>query len=181
MYKDEALAFFTYLYRRDILETHKITFSEDVRYGEDSEFLWKYLCHLKSVISFDAPIYYYRLNENSAMHHVTWAQTDAIRSTERSCNYLESMGFPLSEEFHTYMPARMILSVAKTFAFDGQRSLFDKLDRCYSLRNVAKKLIGKNGIDLTAAAMALLVSPDLFFYSAEWLSKIRMRMRRKRK
>ena len=176
MYRDFPLSFFTYMYRADFLAAQGIAFPEDLRYGEDSAFLLQYLSRVKTALGFRAGIYYYRPNENSAMHSVKWAQTDVIRSSLRVADMLEREGFPLAREFRDYMPARATLSAAKIFAAGKDRRLYGELNRKYSIRSAARALIGKNGAGLTAAALVALANPMLFYHTAGWMDAVRKRI-----
>lgn len=53
------------LYRRSILNAHKIRFSPNIIYAEDFDFMLRYLMHCKTVVASSATNYYYIMHEGS--------------------------------------------------------------------------------------------------------------------
>lgn len=53
------------LYRRSILDTHNIRFSQNIIYGEDFDFMLRYLMRCKVVVTSSATNYYYIMHEGS--------------------------------------------------------------------------------------------------------------------
>ena len=75
--------FYCYIYNRKVLLDFNLRFNESMKYFEDREFNWKYLCHCKKYVWIDLPLYGYRNNLNSAIKQKT--------SWERSVNSLNGV------------------------------------------------------------------------------------------
>ena len=68
---------------------------EGVRYGEDLEFVWKYLAHCRNACFLEARLYGYDDRPDSAVHQVSWSKTDLADAMLRTGNTSESIT-PLS-------------------------------------------------------------------------------------
>jgi len=153
-----------FVYRREILQRHGITFTVGARYGEDFEFLTKYLAHCETAAMLEAPAYFYRLTDGSVTATYTWAQTDAIDAALRAAAYLADIQHAYAAEFAAYMPARAAFSVAHRFAAAGERKLFDRLCREHDIASYMRRLIRYGGTDKRTrlAARLFLISPLAF-------------------
>ena len=58
----------TKLFRRSVIEENRIRFPEDLRNGEDSIFLFRYFLCIEKAVHTNAPIYEYRVREDSVSH-----------------------------------------------------------------------------------------------------------------
>ena len=47
-FQNVPCALWTFVYKKNILDEFKIRFVPNIKYGEDEEFTWKYLCHCSS-------------------------------------------------------------------------------------------------------------------------------------
>lgn len=67
------------LYNKEIIDKYKLTFTPGCRFGEDQEFLFKYLSHVKKVISVEEVLYRYYIHQDSAVrktpNHLYISQT----------------------------------------------------------------------------------------------------------
>ena len=54
------------LFKRAIIMEHNIRFRPDIHYGEDTAFVYKYLCFCKQIKQLSASVYFYRVYEGSA-------------------------------------------------------------------------------------------------------------------
>ena len=57
------------IFSRKILENCNITFHENIDIGEDMVFVTEYLQHCTSYYYINKPLYFYRMNEQSALHY----------------------------------------------------------------------------------------------------------------
>ena len=56
----------TYVYKRSIIEEHKLRFSIALKYAEDWEFILKYYCHIRQMVVIPDCLYYQLQREGSA-------------------------------------------------------------------------------------------------------------------
>ena len=173
MYRKKAVTFFVGLYRRSVIENNRIRFSEDLKYGEDNEFVWKYLSNIKQGYFVGYDVYRYRQTEDSAMSTIRWQQIDALEAVRRTGKYLTSRNYQLSREFYSYMPNRTLFSMARIFASGDNLDYYEQINKNYNLRFVGKALIGRNGVKLSIAAFVMAISPKLFYLIIRIASKIR--------
>lgn len=164
LYNMGQLSFCNYIYKREVLFDKTIFFDENTKFGEDREFNWKYLCYCKTAAYIDMPLYWYRVNNDSATKgKASWRKTDLLLAVKRIEKYLEEQKCDFSDEFNSYMYARAMWAVAKTFAVSGNKSLYDKLAKEYPVRKCMKRT-AKDANKLVAFASILyLVNPILFF------------------
>lgn len=173
MYLTTPLSFSTVMYVNKILRKNQIRFPVGLRYGEDQEFLWKYLTHIKSGVFINAPLYGYIDTLTSVMRNVNWHGTDAITASKNVSEYLMINESPFALEYNNYMPARTILHVQRRFASARRYDLFVRLTEEYDTKRIVKGLIsfGKSkGVRL--AALVYSFAPRLFYYAIGMLGKM---------
>ncbi len=157
--------FYCFIFRRDIILRENIRFDSETKFGEDREFLWKYLCHCNQVAFVDMPLYWYRSNEASATKsHPTWQRIDILRSDERVKDYLQLYFPEYAEQFWNYMFPRTVLSIAKLFAMGKDKALFAKLQKEYDVRQCMKQNLRDHNKFVVISALCYLIHPMLFFY-----------------
>ncbi|RHA67243.1 glycosyltransferase family A protein [Dorea formicigenerans] len=164
LYRMGELCFCNYIYNRKTLVEKNIFFDENTKFGEDREFNWKYLCHCKSAIFMDMPLYWYRVNKDSATKgKASWRKTDLLTAVKRIEKYLEEQECGFSKEFNSYMYARAMWAVAKTFSVSKDRNLYKRLIREYPVRKCMKRTAKDSSKLVAFASMLYLVNPVLFF------------------
>lgn len=165
LYCMPKVAFCCYLYRKEWLIREHLEFDENTRRFEDREFNWKYLCHCKTAVLIDAPLYFYRTNFESATQSrkIQWKteRLDAVRRVEA---YMERMGCSFLPELKGYLFPRVMWSVAKNYAICGEKAFLKRLGKEYDVKNCMKRT-AKDGNKLVAlASLCYLFHPSLFYH-----------------
>jgi glycosyltransferase involved in cell wall biosynthesis len=158
--------FCCYIYKKSILTKEKIIFDENTKFGEDREFIWKYLCHCKSFAWIDSHLYWYRINKDSTTRReATWRKTDMLAAVKRTGLYLEENGCPYTQTYNDYMYPRSMWAVAKTFSLGQRKDLFKKLLNEYDVKeNMLVTAKDRNRL-VTIASWLFLIHPMLFYYT----------------
>ena len=165
LYRMPELGFYCYLYRRDWIEREKLSFDENTRHFEDREFNWKYLCHCRSAVFVDAPLYYYRVVESSVTNRKTVAwRTDGLDATLRIEDYLEQTGCSFLPELKSYLFPRVMWAMAKNYALGGARDAFDRLGREYDVKACMRRTAKDNDKLVALASWCYLIHPLLFYH-----------------
>ena len=165
LYRMGEFAFCCYLYRKDILKEKGIVFDCETKFGEDREFNWKYLCHCENAAFVDFPLYWYRVNQHSATKSkASWRKTDLLSAVKRIEAYLAENKCPYTREFNSYMYARAMWAVAKTFAVSGDKDLYKRLQKEYNVRTCMKRTAKDSNKIVTLASWCYLIHPSLFYY-----------------
>jgi len=164
LFQKHSLHFCGFIYKKAILKEHNILFSRDLKYGEDSEFTWKYLCHIVKAGYIDTPLYFYRINESSATHvEKNYSRTQVIDSMIRVGRYFEENGNPFGLQLVKYGVPRAKLSILREFAQSNNRQLYEELllDERYAcdMLNVLKF----PSMKIKMACLALKTSTNLFY------------------
>ena len=143
---------------------HQIQFDENTKFGEDREFNWKYLCHCKTAAWIDLPMYGYRINAQSATQRTsTWRKTDLLAAVKRIEAYLAENKCEYSEVFNSYMYARSMWAVAKTFAVSKNTEQFSRLMKEYDVKTCMKRTAKDSSKLVAIASWCYLINPWLFF------------------
>lgn len=157
--------FVCYLYKTSILKEQNITFDLNTKFGEDREFNWKYLCHCKQILWLNLPLYYYRINTLSATQKSSsWRKTDLLQAVKRTEAYLIDNNCSYSDTFNSYMFARAMWAVAKTFAVTGRKDLYIKLHKEYNVRTCMNRTVKDNNKIVAIASLVHQIHPSLFYY-----------------
>jgi|LSQX01.1.fsa_nt_gb glycosyltransferase involved in cell wall biosynthesis len=164
LYSMHRYGFFCYVYRLSIIKRYDLEFPTDIKYGEDREFLWKYLAHCDNAVYIDRTLYWYRDNPSSAVNTTSWRRIDALVSVENTANYLRECKHPISEEFYMYMLARNILAVVFNFTMGHRKDLLRKLEDMYDIKAMMKYLKSiTTQKHAKYAASVYIFSPVLFY------------------
>ena len=166
LYRMATLGFYCYIYKRSIICERNIRFDVNTRFGEDREFIWKYLCHCETVCLVDAPMYWYRLVDSSATgSKATWRRTDSLRAVKRTEQYMEENNCGFLPAFKDYMYARDMWAVAKKFSVSRSRELFKRLRKEYDVRSCMKRTAKDESKLVRMASWLYLLHPMLFFWA----------------
>lgn len=163
LFNNTKYQFCSFLYKKSIIDSYSIRFSEDLKYGEDEEFAWKYLCHCCSGVTLDVDLYNYRDNITSASHNVSFARVQVIDTMIRVNSYYASINHDFADTIYKYGIPRAKLSILKQFAANKQKDLYTKLlcARDYDFKLTS--LLSFPDIKIKIAALVYLLSPQLFY------------------
>ncbi len=165
LYRMWEFGFYCYIYKSEILRNIQLEFDINTKFGEDREFNWKYICHCQNAAYIDAPLYWYRINNNSATKgKASWRQTDVLAAVKRIEEYLAEQKCDYSTEFNSYMYARAMWSVAKTFAVSGNKELYKRLIKEFDVRKCMKRTAKDNSKMVALASKIYLIKPMMFYY-----------------
>lgn len=180
MYHKQRIHFTGFLYRTSILKEHSITFRSGVRYGEDLEFVWKYLAHCNNTCVIDAPLYGYENHPDSAVHQVQWRKTDLADAMLRTSQYLKKHCPAFAESFDAYMLPRSMWTVAKTFAAGQKTDMYHLFCQRYHLKRYMRRLYQSAPNQLLRhSARLYLINPWLFYYGVGLACRLRKKPKRR--
>lgn len=164
-YSKRTIGFTAFVYRRSILQAHAIRFTPGCRFGEDVEFLTKYLAHCQTAVELESACYYYRPRGTSATHTVSPHLFDLIGCAARASAYLTALDHPFAPRFAAYMPNRALFTVAHHFAKGRDKALFAQLQREYPVYDAMRFISRDFASDWKSrlAAYAYRLSPRAFY------------------
>ncbi|MGI6539150.1 MAG: glycosyltransferase family 2 protein [Caldicoprobacterales bacterium] len=164
LYNMGQFGFYCYLYRKDILNNRKIRFTENAKYGEDREFIWKYMVNCKNAIFVDAKLYGYRFVKDSVANTVSWRKTDLLECVKRIEQYMVDNSCLYYSQFKNYMYPRSMWAVAKSFAVGKRQDYYNRLLSEYDVDTSMKYVVKfSNQLYAKVLAAVFLVSPKLFY------------------
>ena len=165
LYRMPDVSFCCYLYQRDRIVQENLEFDVNTRHFEDREFNWKYLCHCKTAVLVDAPLYYYRVNTNSVtQNRKTQWRTEGIDAVRRIEVYMEQLQCPFLKELKSYLFPRIIWSAAKRYALGGEKALLKRLGDEYDVKTCMKRTAKDRNKLVALASWFYLIHPSLFYY-----------------
>lgn len=165
LYRMAEVGFYCYLYRKDWVLREKLEFDVNTRHFEDREFNWKYLCHCKSAVLVDAPLYYYRVTANSATQKKTvqW-RTDGLDATLRIEKYLEEKDCDYLNEVKGYLFPRVMWAMAKNYALGGAKDAYNRLGKEYDVKACMRRTAKDSNKLVALASRCYLIHPSLFYH-----------------
>ena len=171
LYRMGEFGFCCYIYKTEKLRSLHLEFDINTKFGEDREFIWKYLSHCQSAAFVDMPLYWYRVNNASATKgKASWRKTDSLAAVKRTEAYLAENGCEFYTEYKSYMYARVMWSVAKTFALSRDKDLFKRMIKEFDVRSCMKRTAKDNSKIVALASKLYLIRP-MFFYHIVKLKK----------
>ncbi len=163
LYKNTQFHFACFCYKTDIIRTHKLFFSLDLKYGEDEEFTWKYLLHCNNANMTKEKLYYYRDNQVSATKNITMARTQVIDSMIRVVGYYKERNSPFAKELESYGLPRTKLAILTEFAKNNRLDLFQKLSSTETYNYKIIHSAASPDPKIKIAAFVYSLSPTLFY------------------
>jgi glycosyltransferase involved in cell wall biosynthesis len=165
--------FYCFIYKKNILVQHSILFDENTKYGEDREFIWKYLTHCSTAAWIDMPLYGYRINKNSVTQRVTsWNRTDSINAVKRTERYLKENKCEFYSQYRSYMYAREMWAIAKSFALNNRKDFFKRLGKEYDVYKCMKRTYKDRNKLVALASFLYLIHPNLFFHAIRIMGRV---------
>lgn len=112
------------IFSKNIIEVNKITFDSDMKYGEDTLFVYKYSLFINDneILISESPIYYYRQRRGSAMNSSNMTEKhmkDMLTWAKKYKKILNTV--PLSDNLRSETEARCSMATA-AYLFDTIRS-----------------------------------------------------------
>ena len=164
LYKMGQYGFYCYLYRIDVLRENGIVFDENTKYGEDREFIWKYLAHCRTYTWIDAPLYGYRNTPGSALKHTPYERVHGLDAVKRSYEYLKKQKCQFAEEYFSYMYPRSCWALMKNFAINCSKENFKRASKELDIRDSMMALKGAPDMYVRLLAKIYLIHPMIFYY-----------------
>ena len=140
MYRKGPSSFFTFIYKKKILDDFQIYFNPCLKYGEDLEFIWSYLIHTKRGLFVNEEMYGYYDNPNSVMNNISWRITDVLTSIGNIEKILYERGDAFYSSYKNYMFSRALWALLKDFSLNGNKANFYKLSNKYDTKKSLKEL-----------------------------------------
>lgn len=165
LYRMPDFGFYCYLYKAEVLRENGILFDVNTRHFEDREFNWKYLCHCQTAAYIDAPLYWYRVNENSVTQNkvITW-KTEDLGAVTRVEAYLQQHNCDFYPELKSYLFARVLWGKAMRYAVGKRKDFFQKLQAEYDVKACMRRTAKDSNKLVALASRCYLIHPSLFYY-----------------
>lgn len=161
MYRNIPSSLWSYLYKRKKIVDNFLKFTENVHYGEDSEFLWKYIVNCKSGVAVKDELYYYYDNPQSALNNLNWNKVQSADVIKRVHKYMKDNNISWSEEFFEYMYPRTLLAIYKMFIKNNKTAYAKKFEEEYNLKAGMKKLLKSPDFKIKCTAAVYLTCPKI--------------------
>ena len=165
MHRTPPINFLNLMFERKILNEYGIRFSTCFRYGEDNEFMWKYVSHFEVFNFIDAPLYGYRENAFSAMNRKTDRITESVEAIRKAIEHIEGYGnYEVSQKLRDYLIPRTKIAVAKEFAKQADYKNFALFCTSqYGVDDYQKMMQYGNGINEKIANFLLYRNKIMFY------------------
>lgn len=163
------------LFRKEIIQKHNIEFTLGCFRGEDWEFFMKYLVHCKYVAYSLAPLYHYRVNENSAMASFNEKSLTSLEASQRVSDYYELYQSPVKEAIKQYALPRSIWKFLILSLLLHNKVIYHILRTKYDTKKEIKKLYTFPGFIEKITSHLYVFSEPLFrfgFYLYGYYKKI---------
>ena len=150
------------LFKHKIIQQYHLTFSLGCARGEDWEFFMKYLVHCKYVAYSLAPLYHYRVNENSAMASFNEKSLTSLEASQRVSDYYELNQSPVKEAIKQYALPRSIWKFLILSLLLHNKVIYHILRTKYDTKKEIKKLYTFPGFIEKITSRLYVFSEPLF-------------------
>lgn len=159
MFRNIPTSMWCYMYIRKKIVDKNLRFTENVQYGEDSEFLWKYLVNCNKGGVVDKKLYYYYNNPQSALNNLSWNKVQSADVINRIYDYMKKTEISCADDFYKYMYPRTLLAIYKMFLKNGKVKYAKKFERDYKLRKEMKVLTKSPDLKIRSTARVYIICP----------------------
>ena len=162
LYHKKRIHLCSMMYCNDIIKKYKISFRTDLKYGEDIDFIWKYMVHCSKFYFSANCFFFHRDNHDSVMHRFSYSKIDTIEMY-RDNEKLIDLFYPIFlDTYKKYAVQRGVIAVQKELAINGEEQLFNSI--CMKYRELPfNSLLIHDGIMNRIASLIYIVSPKLFY------------------
>lgn len=149
------------LFKNSIIQSESLRFTVGCVRNEDTEFYMKYLIHEKNVAVSDYKGYFYRDNENSAVHKFNIKSLTYIEADQRIADLLLNVG--IIDEDNLIVPASVQYFVYKT-ALQNNKELYDYIHQKYQVKKLMKQMTKFPRLARRGVAYTYLLLGENMFY-----------------
>lgn len=165
MYRKGPCGFFNFIYKKSIINEYNIRFDENTKYGEDLEFVWKYLVHCKDGIFIKGNLYGYYDNPESTVNNINWRITDTLAVIKRVEEYMYKYNDVFIEKFKKYMYHRTVWAIAKDFSKNGNKQFFYRFSHEYNVKESMKMMLkNSHNIFIKVSSLIYCINKKYFYY-----------------
>lgn len=162
LYQAQRIHLCSILFKKSIIDSFKIKFSEELRYGEDQNYIWKYIARCKKAYYTNSTAYYYRVSVSSAMKKYSPERIKVVSAFKDNESLILDEMPSFFKKYKQYAVPRAVLSVLKDAALQKDYSLYSSLCSQYDSINY-RGLLLHNKLKIRFAALLLIVSKKVFF------------------
>lgn len=134
-------ALWSYVFKRSVVLKYNLLLNKDLRYSEDSNFIFKYLLYSTHIAISNERLYFYFLRNDSAIHQEfthKWAESNLIACLDilYECNNL-NLKLSITKKIISYYITSYftILFKMKSKKYNRQRAQEQFLSFCHTLAN----------------------------------------------
>ena len=172
-FQNVPCALWTFVYKKNILDEFKIRFVPNIKYGEDEEFTWKYLCHCSSGAVLNMQLYGYYNNPVSAINTVSERRMDALTAMDEVDEYLKKNNSSFYSVFHKFASSRAVWSILRIFSKAGRKDLFRNSIAQKEAKKHMIRLLLYPDLLIKVTALLYIISSNLFFIFIKKACKLR--------
>lgn len=147
------------LFKREIIEKYHIIFPENISYGEDSVFIYRYLTHCVNAIVVTGSYYHYGVYSNS-LGHKKYPQKELIEMFKLQYEYLNQL---FATQQNNYLHYKTLLCISE---------MIKNYQLSYSNINSEPFLLNIRNKHLHIGEKILLIYPYLFNKYVHFYSKV---------
>ena len=154
----------TLLMRKSFLEDNDLFFNKELRFGEDTEFMWRVLPRLSRIGYIKAPLYKYLIREKSLMRQQSIEKIIALNEIYSQVIFNMLKVCPKYEEILVLMPARTMFGCVHSFAKQAHNYLeFKSMIKTINFKQYSKQLYEFPDIKINILAFIIYNIPKLSY------------------
>jgi|GEM_PF-1000322 len=151
------------LFKKHTIDNYKIHFTEGCTRGEDREFYMKYILHTQEITFSDAKLYYYRLNNQSAMSTMNETSLTSLGAAERTLQYYiinaQTELVPVMQTHIDYTLWKLNI----TACIKNNKQVFKILQEKYQPKLAMRRLYSYPRLSVKLSAILYNISHSLFY------------------
>lgn len=151
------------LIRKSFLDKEKLYFNENMRFGEDSDYIWRTLFACKKIAKTNMKTYKYLVRTNSIMRSITQTQADIyLVEFSNTIKLLENC-FPQKMDILHVIFYRELIGFIHAYAKCSSFSEFSRILKKIDILELWNSMKKFPDIRVKVSAFIIMISPRLYF------------------
>ena len=162
LYHKQSIHLCSIMFLKSEIIANHIAFDEKLSYGEDIDFVWKYLCFSKKIFFTKKCLFYHRTNLNSVMFKFSYKKIDSISVYERNQTIIDNQMPTFSKRYKAYAIPRAVISIQKELSIHNDKKMFVSILNKYK-HYCFFSLLFHDTFKNRVCSLIYLISPSIFF------------------
>ena len=148
--------------KRELLTKNDLWFAEGYKYGEDAHMVWRIIACAKNIAYLDKPLYFYRLQENSATSKFNDERFHAYELMKSLGSFMDKYSPQFAHEYKKYGASRIMWSLTWQASIRYEIKKYKEFIKEHNVKRDMKTLMTFPSRKVALSSVMFLLSQGIF-------------------